>query len=212
MIQDNLKVFTQNVQKNSLIVNTILEIQLQFDIIFIQEPSWSVICMIPSASNCKGEVLVGTTYHLNWLSFARAPLNQLDSPIVLVYVNICILSLQFSLQNNIINHRNILLISFFNNHIRSFIMNVYSDSFYLALKYLKDTKVNINNLLIMTGNFNIRDSLWDLSFPHYFSISDNLIIIADLFNLDLLILTNFIPTVMGHLEHEQFLFSFSFIF
>ena len=38
-------------------------------------------------------------------------------------------------------------------------MNVYSDSFYLALKYLKDTEVNINNLLIMTGNFNIRDSL-----------------------------------------------------
>ena len=35
MIQDNLKVFSQNIQKNSLIVNTILETQLQFDIIFI---------------------------------------------------------------------------------------------------------------------------------------------------------------------------------
>ena len=73
-------------------------------------------------------------------------------------------------------------------------MNVYSDSSYLALKYLKDTEVNINNLLIMTGDFNIRDSLWDLSFPHHSSISDNLIIIADLFNLDLLIPTNPTPT------------------
>ena len=36
-------------------------------------------------------------------------------------------------------------------------MNIYSDSSYSALKYLKDTKVNINNLLIMTGDFNIRD-------------------------------------------------------
>ena len=38
-------------------------------------------------------------------------------------------------------------------------MNVYSDSSHSALKYLKDTEVNINNLLIMTGDFNIRDSL-----------------------------------------------------
>ena len=45
----------------------------------------------------------------------------------------------------------------------------------------------------MTGNFNIRDSLWDLSFPHHSSISDNLIIIANSFNLDLLLLTNPVP-------------------
>jgi len=36
-------------------------------------------------------------------------------------------------------------------------MNIYSDASYSALKYLKNTEVNINNLLIMTGNFNIRD-------------------------------------------------------
>ena len=35
----------------------------------------------------------------------------------------------------------------------------------------------------MTGNFNIRDSLWDPSFPFHSFISDNLIIIADSFNL-----------------------------
>ena len=29
----------------------------------------------------------------------------------------------------------------------------------MALKYLKDIEVNINNILVMTGNFNIRDSL-----------------------------------------------------
>ena len=69
-------------------------------------------------------------------------------------------------------------------------MNVYSDSSHLALKYLKDTEVNINNLLIMTSDFNIRDSLWDPSFSHHLSISDDLIIIADSFNLELLLLTN----------------------
>jgi len=38
-------------------------------------------------------------------------------------------------------------------------MNIYSDASHSTLKYLKDTEVNINNLLIMTGDFNIRDRL-----------------------------------------------------
>jgi len=42
----------------------------------------------------------------------------------------------------------------------------------------------------MTGDFNIRDSLWDLSFLFHSSISDDLIIIADSFNLALSTPTN----------------------
>ena len=38
-------------------------------------------------------------------------------------------------------------------------MNIYSDVFHSILKYLKNTKMNINNLILMTGDFNIRDSL-----------------------------------------------------
>ena len=64
-------------------------------------------------------------------------------------------------------------------------MNVYSDLSHTALKYLKDIEVCIQNLLIMTGDFNIHDSLWNLLFPHHSSISDDLLIIADSFNLEL---------------------------
>ena len=42
----------------------------------------------------------------------------------------------------------------------------------------------------MTGNFNIRDSLWDSTFPFHSSISDDLIILADSFNLALSSPTN----------------------
>jgi len=48
----------QNVWKNSLIVNVLLETLTQFDIIFIQEPPWSEICKIPSALNNEGEDLM----------------------------------------------------------------------------------------------------------------------------------------------------------
>jgi len=190
MIVQNLKVFSQKIQKNSLIVNTILETQSQFDIIFIQEPPWSEIHKIPSSLDCKDKALIGTTHHPNWLLFARIPSERLDSPRVITYINICFSSFHFLLCKDIINHRNIILISFLNNYVCYYIMNVYSDSSHSALKYLKDTGVNIDNVLLMTGNFNIRDSLWNLSFPHHSSISDDLIIIADSFNLTLSMPTN----------------------
>jgi len=63
-----------------------------------------------------------------------------------------------------------------------------------ALKYLKDTEVNINNIVLMTGDFNIRNSLWDHSFPFHSSSSDDLIIIADSFDLALSSPTNPGPT------------------
>jgi len=65
-----------------------------------------------------------------------------------------------------------------------------------VIKYLKDTEVDICNLLVMTGDFNICNSIWDPSFHHHSSISDNLIIIADSFNLNLSCPINQVLTTM----------------
>ena len=46
----------------------------------------------------------------------------------------------------------------------------------------------------MTGDFNIRDNIWDPSFPHHSVISDDLMTIVDLFNLELSFPTNRVPT------------------
>jgi len=118
----------------------------------------------------------------------------MDYSRVIAYINIRLSSFHFSFCKDIIDHRDILLILLFNNGELFWLMNVYSDSSHSTLKYLKDTEVDLCNLLIMTGNFNIRDSLWDFSFPHYLSISDNLIILADSLDLSLSILTNQVPT------------------
>jgi len=82
-------------------------------------------------------------------------------------------------------------------------MNIYSDSSHTALKYLKDTEMNIKNVLLMTGNFNIRDSLWDSAFPFHSSVSDDLIIIADSFNLSLSTPTNPCPTRYSDMAGES---------
>jgi len=184
MILKDLKIFSQNVQKNNFLINTILEVNQNFNIIFIQELSWMTIRSIPSSANCEGTPLVGIPNHPNWLTFARELCSANDFPRVIIYVNVRLSSFQFSFCKDIINHKDILLASFFNDNNIFWIMNVYSDSSHSALKYFKDTEVNIPNLLIMTADFNIRDSIWDPLFPHHSTISDDLMIIADLFNLD----------------------------
>ena len=136
---------------------------------------------------------MGTSHHPNWITFARISSEEKDFSRVLAYVNIHLFSLCFLLQKDIINHRDISLISFFNNNTCFHIMNVYSDSSHTALKYLKDTEVNIDNIVLMTGNFNIRNSLWDSTFSFHSSLSDDLIIIMDSFNLALSTPTNPCP-------------------
>jgi len=144
--------------------------------------------------NCEGDIMVGIVNHPNWLTFARTSVNENKCPRVAIYVNIRLSSFCFSLCKDIIDHRDILLVLFFNNNDIFWLINIYSDSSHSALKYLKDTKANIQNLLIMTGDFNIQDRLWDPFFPHYSSISNNLLIIADSFNLNLSIPINQVPT------------------
>ena len=65
MIIKEIKIFSQNFYKNNLLTNTILEVQREFNIIFIQELLWSFICSIPSSLNREGEELVKVPNHPN---------------------------------------------------------------------------------------------------------------------------------------------------
>jgi len=132
--------------------------------------------------------------HPNWLTFVRSNTTEIDYPRIINYINIRLSSFHFSFCKDIIDHRDILLTLFFNNSELFWLMNIYSNSSHSTLKYLKDTEVNLHNLLIMMGDFNIRDSLWDSSFPHHLSISDDLTILIDSLNLSLSIPTNQVPT------------------
>ena len=143
MILKDLKIFSQNIRKNNFIINIILEVNYNFNVIFIQKLSWTTIRSIPSSKNCEGIPLVGITNHPNWLTFARESDLVNDSSRVIIYINIRLSSLHFSLCKDIISHRDILLVSFFNNNDNFWLMNVYSDSSHSALKYLKNTEANI---------------------------------------------------------------------
>ena len=155
MILKNLKIFSQNIQKNNFIINTVLEVNHKFDIIFIQKLSWTTIRSILSSENCEGISLMDVANHPNWLTFTRELDLVNNYPRVIIYINIRLSPFHFSLQKDVIDHRDILLVLFLNNNNIFQIMNVYSNSSHSALKYLKDTEANVCNLLIMTGDFNI---------------------------------------------------------
>jgi len=70
MTLKDIKIFSQNVHKNNFIINTILETQSFFNIIFIQELSWSFIYTIPSLKNKEGKEFVEVPNHPNWMTFS----------------------------------------------------------------------------------------------------------------------------------------------
>jgi len=131
----------------------------------------------------------------------NSSLNIHDYPRVITYINIRLTSFQFSLCKDVFNHRYILLIFFFINNNIFFLITIYSDSLQSALKYLKDTEADISNVLIMTGNFNIRDSFRDPLYPHHSTHSDLLIDTMDFLSLGLLYSTNSGPT--RYLDSDQ---------
>jgi len=136
----------------------ILETHFEFDVLFIKELSWSIIHSIPSSKSRVGEELVRVPSYPNWLVFTNKSSNIHDCPKVITYVNIRLSLLQFSLCKDILSYRDISIVSLFINNNILFLINIYSDSLQSALKYLKDTRVDISNVLAMAGDFNIRDS------------------------------------------------------
>ena len=68
-------------------------------------------------------------------------------------------------------------------------INIFSNDHQTALKYLKNTKANLCNILVMARNFNIRDYNWDPSYSFHSIHSDSLFDIANSFDLELSVFT-----------------------
>jgi len=91
----------------------------------------------------------------------------------------------FSLRKDIFNYKDINLVLFFNNGSICFLINIYSDNYQSTLKYLRNTEVNLDNVLIIIGDFNIRDNNWNLLYLHYSTYIEFLKDIANSLNLEL---------------------------
>ena len=109
--------------------------------------------------------------------------------------------MRFLLRKDILNHHDINLIFFFNYSIICFILNIHSDDHQNILKYLKNTEINLKNILIIIGDFNIRNNDWDPSYPYHSLYTDMLWEFADSFGLELLISIN--PVLIWYTDNSQ---------
>jgi len=115
MIKHKLKFFLQNVRKNKILTDLILETQKNIvDIILIQEPAWSLLRRILSNTNPEGDPLYGTLNHPDWMLFTQDYNNIKNYPRVVTYINKRLSRMRFSLRKDLINHCNINVIDFHN--------------------------------------------------------------------------------------------------
>ena len=61
------------------------------------------------------------------------------------------------------------------------------------MKHLKDTEADLNNIIIITSDFDIRNNNWNSLFPYYSMHADCLLEIAELFNLEKFSPINLVP-------------------
>ena len=77
------------------------------------------------------------------------------------------------------------MLAFHSDWDTNYMINIYSDNNQTTLQVLWESMTNIDKTIILTGDFNIRDSDWDPNFRHHSSHTDDLITIADSLGLEL---------------------------
>ena len=110
--------------------------------------------------------------------------------------------MRFALWLDIINYHDINVLAFHNDWDTNYMINIYSDSNQTTLQVLWQNMANIDNTIILTGDFNIRDSDWDPNFRHHSSHTNDLVTIADNLDLELSPLSNPGPTRFADNPHD----------
>ena len=152
-------IYLQNVRKNYVLVDSLLESQKDlYNILFIQEPLWNFIQYAPSTSSPSGQEIVSAPIHPEWTQVVQFSQDSEQIPRVMCFIHSRLSRLCFALGRDIVDHRDIQLLFFFNRDRCQFFMNVYSDDLYTAVNFLSREALNIPNLLYMGEDFNIRDT------------------------------------------------------
>jgi len=128
------------------------------DVILIQKPPKSLIQRILSHTDPLGDLIYSTSNHPDWTLFIRQDPAQENYTRVATYINKKLLKMRFTLRPNIINHWDINILVFHSDQHINYIINIYSNDNQNALKFLNQNIIDLNNTVVMIGDFNIRDN------------------------------------------------------
>ena len=100
-----LCIYSQNVWKNYVLVDSLLESQKDlYDILFIQEPPWNFIRFAPFITSPGGQKVVGAPIHPEWTQVVWFLQDSEQTPRV---IHSRLSRLCFALRRDIVNHRDI---------------------------------------------------------------------------------------------------------
>jgi len=95
------------------------------------------------------------------------------------------MKMRFTLRPDIINYRDINVLAFHSGQHINYIINVYSNDNQNALQVLNCNIIDLNDTVVMTGDFNIRDNDWDPNYPYHSIHTKDLFTLAESLGLDL---------------------------
>jgi hypothetical protein len=190
------------VNKNYLYTETLLvhlSIQKKVDVIFLQEPPWRTIRHAPSATNLEGKEVIGPPLHRDWNVIYCKP-DQSGNPRTMCYVHKRLVKFRPSYCREIIDHRDLLLLSLQVGGSEIFALNVYNDDRATAVSFLKREGLIIPHLSIMTGDFNCHSMVWDLSYSSHGAVAARLLELTQDLELDWDSPVNPGPTHVPHVK------------
>jgi hypothetical protein len=145
-----------------------------YDLLFIQEPPWKHIRTAPSTSSPEGEDIIGAPLNPAWGCIVRH--SGLDNPPqVTVWFNNHIKMLHPGFRCDIIDHRDVIILSLGLGADTVLLANVYSDANHTAINLLHDRMLEWPRLCFMCGNFNVRHDRWDPQGPAVNVYADRLL-------------------------------------
>ena len=131
---NQIRCLSFNVAKNYSHVDVLLaELQFQYDIIFVQEPPWQTIRHAPSAFDKEGTAITGAPRSPGWTTMVRTP-EKGSRPRVMAYVSTRLAHFRPSYRRDLIDDRDVMIVTLFGSDGPIHLMNVYSDDEHRAVK------------------------------------------------------------------------------
>ncbi|CAA7269043.1 unnamed protein product [Cyclocybe aegerita] len=107
----------------------------------------------------EGDEVIGTPKHPDWLQMVR--IKEGEVPRVIAYVSTRLSRYRPAMRRDIVDHRDILVLSLFSGGEVLNLMNVYSDDQHTAIEHLAARVHSLPPFIYMAGDFNCVSTTWD---------------------------------------------------
>ena len=150
-------IYSQNINKKYIFVTTLLEELCDlYDILLFQELPWQTVRHSASIKRKKGEPVKGLPLHSHWIPIVPKAIDSwIGCPCIMAYMHRNLWVLKPKNRTDIVNHPNVLLLTFKGPSELLNVLNVYSDpAMHSGIQLLQNCTSSLPEIRYMGGDFN----------------------------------------------------------